>query len=134
MAVTVQLRQLSPYTTEAEVRGFTTLIDRPESKGGTNRGAMGGEHLLVALGGCFMSNLLEVIRNREAAITDVQLQVEGTLDGTPKRFTEIVLHVTGKTDDQDALEKFVTMAERGCIVANTVKDSVALSFTVAIAT
>lgn len=133
MAITVQLQQVSAFTTEAEVRGFTTLIDRPESKGGTNRGAMGGEHLLVALGGCFMSNLLEVVRTREAAVSNIQLQVEGVLTGTPPRYTEIMLHVTGDTDDQDQLEKFVTMAERACIVANTLKDSVHLTFTVGIA-
>ncbi|MEM8665738.1 MAG: OsmC family peroxiredoxin, partial [Pseudomonadota bacterium] len=62
-------KQVSPYTTEANTRGHVTLIDRPEAKGGTDRGAMGGEHLLVALGGCFMSNLLEIVRTREAAIT-----------------------------------------------------------------
>jgi putative redox protein len=133
MAVTVQLKQVSQYTTEADVRGFKTLIDRPESKGGTNQGAMGGEHLLVALGGCFMSNLLEIVRNREAAISDIHVQVEGTLDGTPAHFTQITLHVTGATDDPDLLEKYVTMAERGCIVANTLKGSVDLSFTTAVA-
>jgi putative redox protein len=115
------------------VRGFTTLIDRPESKGGTNRGAMGGEHLLVALGGCFMSNLLEIVRTREAAISDIHIQVEGTLEGTPKHYTQIILHVTANTDDPDLLEKFVVMAERGCIVANTLKGSVDLTFTTAVA-
>ncbi|MEO0565449.1 MAG: OsmC family protein [Chloroflexota bacterium] len=127
MGVTVNLKQISQYTTESDVRGHTTLIDRPESKGGTDRGAMGGEHLLVALGGCFMSNLLEIVRNRESDITDIHVSVDGTLDGTPKHFTAIEMHVTG-TGDADELEKFVTMAERGCIVANTLKDAVNLSF------
>jgi putative redox protein len=130
MAVTVSLKQISLYTTEAHVRGHTTLIDRPEAKGGTDRGAMGGEQLLVALGGCFMSNLLEIVRTREAAISDLAVNVEGTLDGTPPRFTAITLHVSGTTADADQLEKFVVMAERACIVANTLKDAVTLSFEV----
>lgn len=131
MAISVNLRQISPTTTEAEVRGHTTLIDRPEAKGGSDRGAMGGEHLLVALGGCFMSNLLEIVRTREAAISDIHVAVSGTLEGTPPRYTEIALAISGQTDDFAQLEKFVLMAERGCIVANTLKDAVKLSFQVA---
>jgi len=131
MAVVANLKQISPYATEADVRGHTTLIDRPESKGGTDRGAMGGEHLLVALGGCFMSTLLEIVRTRDADVEEITVQVEGTLEGTPKRFSEIRLHVTGTAEVPAELEKFVQMAERGCIVANTLDGAVDLSLSVA---
>ena len=33
-------------------------MDRPEAKGGQNKGPMGGEAMLMGLGGCFMSNPL----------------------------------------------------------------------------
>lgn len=130
MGIVVNLKQISPYTTEAHVREHVTLIDRPESKGGTDKGAMGGEQLLVALGGCFMSNLLEIVRTREANISDIAVEVDGTLAGTPKHFTAIELRVSGRAQDAEEFEKFVTMAERGCIVANTLKGSVELSFAV----
>lgn len=44
---------------------------------------MGGELLLVALGGCFLSNLLAAIRAREAPIQEVRVVVEGTLAEAP---------------------------------------------------
>jgi putative redox protein len=46
------------------VRTHRVPIDRPVAKGGTDKGPLGGEYLLVSLGGCFMSNLLAAIRAR----------------------------------------------------------------------
>lgn len=50
--------------TTATARSHRVVIDRPAAKGGEDRGALGGECLLVALGGCFMSNL----RGHQAAL------------------------------------------------------------------
>jgi len=131
---TATLVQISPTTTEAYIRTHSLLIDRPEAKGGTDRGAMGGEVLLAALGGCFMSNLLEIIRTREAAIHDVRVVVSGTLESAPQRYSAISLHISAQHDEAEQLEKFVAMAERACIVANSLRDSVALSFVIGEAT
>lgn len=131
MSVTVHLEQISQFTTNASVRGHNTLIDRPEAKGGTDRGAMGGEHLLVALGGCFMSTLLDIIRTRGVNIHDIAVEVTGTLDDVPARFTQISLQISGQAEDPELFEKYVLMAERACIVANTLKNAVELSFTIA---
>lgn len=131
MPITVNLKQRSPYTTEGTARTHTVLIDRPEAKGGTDAGMMGGEMLLVALGGCFNSNLLEIIRTREAAIQDVDIAVVGQLEGTPPRYTAIEMQVSARCDDHAELEKYVKMAERACIVANSIGPAIALTFTVA---
>jgi putative redox protein len=130
MAITVNVQQISAYTTKGTVRSHSVLIDRPEAKGGTDRGAMGGELLLVSLGGCFMSNLLEIVRTREADISGIAVDIVGNLEGTPPHYTSIELHVTAEGDDFPELEKFVTMAERACIVANSIKAAIDLSFTV----
>ena len=130
MAITVNVKQISPYTTEGTIRNHTVLVDRPEAKGGTDRGAMGGELILVALGGCFMSNLLEIVRTREADIADISVDIVGNLEGTPPHYTSIELQISAMGGDLGDLEKFVTMAERACIVANSVKAAIDLSFTV----
>jgi len=130
MAITVNVKQISPYTTEGTVRDHTVLIDRPEAKGGTDRGAMGGEMLLVSLGGCFMSNLLEIVRTREADISGINVEIVGNLEGTPPHYTSIELQISASGGDFGDLEKYVTMAERGCIVANSIKAAIDLSFTV----
>ena len=132
MTIKIPLVQVGPATTEATIRGHKTLIDRPEAKGGDDRGPMGGELLLASLGGCFASNLLAAIRAREGvAIDNVSIEVAGTLDGTPPRFTQIVLTVMADHADRGELDKLVTIAERGCIVANTLKAALKLEVRVA---
>ena len=62
--VQVNVRQIGSSYSEGTARDHKAIMDRPEAKGGENRGAMGGEHLLMSLGGCFMSNLLAAIQSR----------------------------------------------------------------------
>lgn len=125
--VRVELSQLGPSTSEGVVRGkHRVLVDRPVEKGGEDRGAMGGELLLVALGGCFLSNLLAAIRAREAPIQEVRVVVEGTLAEAPPRYRQIRMEVQARTEDRALLEKLVTVAERACIVANTLRGGVDL--------
>lgn len=125
--ISVVVKQVGPSTSQGEVRGHSVLIDRPAAKGGDDRGAMGGEHLLVALGGCFNSNLLAAIRAREAAVDAIHITVAGTLKGTPPHYTRIHMTVTGDYQDQELMEKLITISERSCIVANTLKGSVELT-------
>jgi putative redox protein len=131
MDITVTVTQTATTSSEVAIREHRVTVDRPQSKHGTNAGPQGGELLLASLGGCFMSNLLEVIRTREVPITDAQVTVVGTVEGTPSRYTAVTMTVTATTDDREQLEKFVTMAERACLVSNTLRDALALTVTVA---
>ena len=128
--VTALVRQISGSTSEGRARSHRVRCDRPEAKGGSDGGPMGGELFLIGLGGCFMSNLLAAIESREAEITDVEVALSAQLEGTPPRFTEIELQVSGVYQDKEELEKLVIIAERGCIVANTIRDAVVLKIRV----
>jgi len=119
--IKVQLEQVSPATTEASIRDHRVLIDRPESKGGADQGPMGGELFLAAIGGCFMSNLLAAIRARNAAVSRVHTEVAGTLAEAPARFEAVELFVTAEYQNRDEFEKLVEIAERGCIMVNTLR-------------
>lgn len=129
--IAVRVVQTGDSTSAAEVRGHRVVIDRPEAKGGVDAGMMGGELLLVGLGGCFMSNLLEAIRTRSAAISDVQVEVVGTTASGPTRYTAIAMTVHAAYDDREQMEKLVTIAERACLSANTLKQGLPLTVTVA---
>lgn len=131
--ITVNMEQASPTATLGKIRTHTVPIDRPEAKGGTDTGPMGGELLLAALGGCFMSNLLEAVRTREAPIANIQIAVNGTLAGAPARFTaiEMVIEADYEAGDANLLQKLVTISERSCIVANSIKGAVDLTIRVA---
>ena len=124
--VKVHVDQIGPSASQGRAREHTIVMDRPEAKGGENRGAMGGENLLMALGGCFMSNLLAAAESRESPLRDVKLSIAGALEGAPPRFTAVELNITADCGDKALMEKLVTIAERGCIVANTLKNAVDL--------
>jgi putative redox protein len=128
--IKVHYRQISASASEGSARGHKLISDRPEAKGGENRGPMGGEVFLLGLGGCFMSNLLAAVQSREAAASDLALEIAGTLEGTPARFSAVQIKVSGRYEDRAQMEKLVTIAERACIVANTIKSAVKLSFAV----
>lgn len=130
MQIQVSVHQTGPSTSSGQARTHQVLIDRPLDKGGSDQGMMGGEHLLVALGGCFMSNLLAAIQAREADIQNVRLQVTGTLASAPSRFSDILVVVGAQTEDHDLLEKLVVMSDRACIVSNTLRPAVQLVFRV----
>ena len=125
--ITVNLNQLDDATTAAQIRHHAIDIDRPEAKGGHDKGAMGGELLLASLGGCFNSNLLAAIRARDLEINDIAIEVSGDLAEAPARFSAINMVVKSAFEDRETFEKLVKMSERACIVANTIKGSVDLS-------
>ncbi len=129
--VNVSVDQVGPTASEGRAREHTVVMDRPEAKGGENRGAMGGENLLMALGGCFMSNLLAAAKSRESDMSNVKLSITGTLDAAPPSFSAVEMKIAAEYNDKEAMQKLVTIAERGCIVANTLKNAVDLKIALA---
>jgi len=125
--VQVMVKQIGPSASEGTAREHTTIMDRPTAKGGENRGAMGGEHLLMALGGCFMSNLLAAVKSRAAEVSHVKIVISGTLESAPPHFSAVEMNISADHNDRELMDKLVTIADRGCIVANTLKKSVDLS-------
>jgi putative redox protein len=127
--VSVEIEQVGPSTGSASARTHTVFVDRPVEKGGSDRGPLGGEYLLISLGGCFLSTLLAAVRTREADVSNVRVSVVGTIGGVPERFESMNVRVSAKYGDGDLMRKLVAMSERGCLVTNTLKDAVALSVT-----
>jgi putative redox protein len=74
-----------------------------------------------------MSTLLAAIRAREASISDVSAKVTGVLAEAPARFASIELLVTSHDADPEEFGKLVDIAERGCIMMNTLRDKLEIS-------
>jgi putative redox protein len=123
----IQLLQKSPSSSEATIRQHRVPVDRPVAKGGEDTGPMGGELFLASIGGCFMSTLLAAIRSREAPISGISVKVSGTLADAPARFTRIELLAAAEGADPESFEKFVSIAERGCIMMNTLRDKLEIT-------
>jgi uncharacterized OsmC-like protein len=117
----IRLRQVSTSTSEATLRDHQVLIDRPVDKGGADMGPMGGELFLASIGGCFMSNLLAAIAARKAEISDVRAEVTGTIADSPARFSAVELCVIAEGQNRELLERLVDIADRGCIMMNTLR-------------
>src|SRR5579883_3107774 len=125
--IEIQLHQKSHSSSEATIRQHRVRVDRPAAKGGEDTGPMGGELFLAAIGGCFMSTLLAAIRAREERISDISARVTGVLADSPVRFASIRLQVTSQEADPEVLGKLVDIAERGCIMMNTLRDKLEIT-------
>jgi putative redox protein len=122
----IQIRQVSASTSEAEIRQHKILIDRPASKGGQDQGPMGGELFLASIGGCFASTLLAAIKAREADVSELRMEVIGTLVDSPTRFSAVEIRVSANYSDRELFQRLVEIAEKGCIVANTLRGTLDL--------
>ena len=69
-----------------------------------------------------MSNLLAAIRAREADVSGIRAEVIGTLADSPARFTSIEVCITAQDASPEEFERLVTIADRGCIMMNTLRD------------
>ncbi len=123
----IQIRQISASTSEVEIRQHKILIDRPASKGGQDQGPMGGELFLASIGGCFMSTLLAAICARKADVSEVRAEVAGTLVDSPTRFSSVEVRVSANCSDRELFERLVEIAERGCIIVNTLRGKLDLT-------
>jgi len=128
----IQISQISACTSETVLGPHRVMIDRPVEKGGTAQGPMGGELFLASVGGCFISNILAAIRARNENVTNVRVQVTGILtDAPPIRYSAIELRVDADTLDRGILEHLVEIADRGCIMMNTLRGTLDLRIRVA---
>jgi putative redox protein len=127
----IEIAQTGPSTSRASIRSHPVVVDRPIDKGGNDRGPMGGELLLASLGGCFVSTLLAAVRAREADVSDVRVSVTGSIGGVPERFEAIAMRVSATHQDGELMRKLIDIAERGCLVTNTLKQAMPVTVEVA---
>lgn len=119
--MTVSLVQTTGTASTASIRTHTIVMDRPESGGGSDAGPMGGETFLASVGGCFMSTLIAAAHARSVTVSGATCSVTGTLLDTPRRFGRIHIEVGCDSCAPADLERLVRVAERGCLVATTLR-------------
>ena len=117
----IQIHQVSTSASEATIRGHKVAIDRPQAKGGTDSGPMGGELFLAAIGGCFMSNLLAAAKARALDAAGLHADVTAELGSSFDRFVAVDVRVSADKIEPETLEKLVEIADRACIMMNTLR-------------
>lgn len=128
--INVQVGAYGGTTLTGRARGHVVMVDRPMEKGGSDRGPMGGELLLLGLGGCYMSTFLAALREKASDIDSnlINVNVQGKLATAPSRFSEISVFVSAPEEYRPHIVKPLMMAERGCLVHNTLRPSVPVRF------
>ena len=127
--LSITLAQSSQTSVEARVGNHHSIVDRPVEKGGGGLGLMGGQHMLIGIGGCFCSTLFAAAQSRGIEVEGLEVEVSASLaeEGAP-RFSAIHLGVIcQKPQNSEELKKLIDIAEKGCISINTVKTGVNFS-------
>lgn len=128
--IIIELEQIADSTaSRARIRDHEIIMDRPETKGGGNQGPMGGEMLVAGLGGCFTSNVIAALNGRGLSWDNLHVTVRGSLEGAPPRFTRMAVIVRCAGVEHAQMKKILSVAERGCIAANTLKPCLEISIT-----
>ncbi|TDC39141.1 OsmC family protein [Micromonospora sp. KC213] len=129
--MTVALAQRGQTGSVASIRDHTIVMDRPSPHGGSDAGPMGGETLLASVGGCFMSTLYAAAQARSIPIEGASCRVTGVFAPNPRRFGAIRIEVTCDSCPSADLEHLVEVADRGCLVAATLRQGIEVTASVA---
>lgn len=121
--ISIILNQFSPTAMKLQDQNFNIIIDRPIQKGGAGKGLMGGQHLLLGIGGCFCSTLFAATNSRDIKIIGLQVNIIATIENAPKRFSNITLEVSyKKCSHPEEFNKLLKISENSCISINTLKN------------
>jgi putative redox protein len=102
--------------------GHATVL---ETDGGRNAAATPVELLLVAIGGCMGSDVVEILRKKGEEVTKYQLEIRGERRQDPPRsFTKINLHhvIAGHGLSEVAVQQAIELSNsKYCSVAATLR-------------
>ena len=129
--ITLELDQYSPTAMQLSHQHFQVVVDRPVEKGGGGQGLMGGQHLLIGIGGCFCSTFFAAAQSRGLEVEGLKVKVVASMsDNLPKRFEAVTLEVTcSRNSDPKLFQKILKIAENGCLSVNTVKNGLDFAVT-----
>lgn len=107
-----RMNNASHYEASASSSTVKVNIDGPASIGGEGKGSSPMELVLMALGGCSVFDLGEILKKQRQDVQDIKVEVVGTRrDEAPRIYTaiHILFHLTGNID-VDKAEKAAELA------------------------
>ena len=124
-SINITLEQISESGMQLKNDDFQIIVDRPIEKGGNGQGLMGGQYLLIGMGGCFCSNLFAAAQARNIEIKGLRVSLSPTIsEDSPKRFTDVELNVSYEAcSHEHEFPKLLQIAEKGCLSLNTAKNA-----------
>ena len=141
LKVTVNARSENATKTIAQARGFTLVIDEPDTFGGLDEGANPVEYLLASLTGCLGVVCNMVAKEMNFELKGLDIEVEGDLN--PKKlmglsdreragFKEIRVKLTPHADaDAKTLKEWLETVESRCPISDNIANPTPVSITLA---
>ena len=124
----VRVRLVEGTTGLISARSHALVVDRTSERGGGDLGFTGGELLLAAQGGCFLTTLAGAAQARGITLHRVDLTVRAERDSHQNRYSGVTIEVDLEADATDAeIEKLLVIAENGCTVSNTLRAGAAIA-------
>ncbi|MGH2562424.1 MAG: OsmC family protein [Thermomicrobiales bacterium] len=124
----VRARLVDGFTGLISARTHALTVDRRVERGGADLGLSGGELLLAALGGCFLTTLAGAAEARGITVHRVDVTVRGLEAPGPSRYTDVTIDADVDADAPDEeIDKLLLIAERGCTVSNTLKSGASIT-------
>lgn len=108
--------------TGMQLENESIFIGRPNKNSDPSKKTlMGGQYLLLGIGGCFCSTLFAAAASRDIKIEGLRAEVTGNIETTPKRFGQINIHTSyDYCSHPEEYTKLLALAEKGCISINTI--------------
>jgi putative redox protein len=121
---------------EAQIDGFSLMMDAVPGVGGEGLGPTPKPMLMASLGGCTGMDVISLAKKMRQEVETMDIRLIGTLtDEHPKHYTAIhlVYRFTGKDLDPEKLRKAIDLSqEKYCGVSETLKKTVAITYEVEI--
>lgn len=122
MATEVKVQLVEGTLGVASARSHAIVVDRNANLGGSDLGFTGGEVFFTGIGTCLLTTLIGAARARDITLTKVEFNITGETETGPSRWTSINVNAIVEGDaSTEEIQKLVTIAERSCIVSNTVQ-------------
>ena len=99
---------------EAQIDGFTFMLDADQAVGGENRGPRPKALTLVSLAGCTSMDVISILKKMRVEPDNFNVEVEGELtDEHPKTYHSIHLRYIfrGKDLPMEKLEKAINLSQ-----------------------
>ena len=104
-----------------------------ETNGKRSSAATPIELLLIAIGGCMASDVVDILRKKREKVTDYKIEVTGERrDDFPRSFKSIRLHhiLTGHSLSENAVKQAIELSDsKYCSVAATLRPTADVSVT-----
>lgn len=136
MKESIQINWKEGMTFEAEVEGYSIVIDAKESHGGSGNGPRPKPLMMVSLAGCTGMDVVSLLKKMRVDFERLSVKVEGELtEEHPKHYTgmHIIYEFKGNDLPMDKLEKAISLSqEKYCGVSASYKKAMNITYEIKI--